>query len=114
VKVGLKGIIGVVENSDHTGDIGAIGFSGYSEYLFSKDIVPIPVEIFGGITYAPEILSLRDCKNSFEFNIGSGIRIGRYASIRFSYTALRIEMESGDSTWNSTDNMVRIGLVMRF
>ena len=114
LEVGLRGFFGSAEENNDSGGIGAVGFAASSEYVFSKNIVPIPLEVFGQAAYSPDILSFIDCKNHFDITIGTGIRIGRYASIRLSYSAIRTEMSKNDRTWTSSDDAIRLGLVMRF
>ena len=114
LEVGLKGLFGLVENNRETGDLGGVGFTGYAEYLFSRDLIPIPVETFGAVTYAPESLLFWDSKNYIDFSIGAGVRIGRYASVRLSYTTYHFEMETNADNWTSNEGSLRLGLVMRF
>jgi len=112
--VGLRGIYGTAEDGNVSGDVGALGFTGGVGYLFPSDMIPIPVEVFGGLTWAPGPLAFIDTEDYLEFNAGVGVRIIRNASIVASYTHYRIEMESGPGDWTLKDDVFRLGLAMRF
>ncbi len=112
--VGLRGIYGTADKDNRSGDFGALGFTGSVGYLFPSDMIPIPFEIFGGVTWAPGPLTFEDAGNYLEFNVGVGVRIIRNASIVASYTNYRIEMDSGPGDWTFEDDLFRVGLVMRF
>jgi hypothetical protein len=112
--VGLRGIYGSVDDNGYSGDVGALGFTGTAGYLFPSRMIPIPFEVFGGITWAPGPLAFLDTDNYLEMNAGVGLRIMRNASIILSYTNYHIEMESGPGDWTLTDDVFRLGLIMRF
>jgi len=112
--VGFRGIYGNAEEDARSGDFGALAFTGSAGYLFPSDMIPIPVEIFGGLTWAPGPLAFEDADSYLEFNFGVGVRIIRNASIVASYTNYRIEMDSGPNDWTFEDDLFRVGLVMRF
>ena len=113
-EVGLRGILGNAEENNRKGDIGGVGFTGYVEYLFPKSFIPVPVEAFTNLTYAPDSLSFGNNKNYVEFGVGAGIRIGRSASIRLVYTTYNIEMDNASPNWTANDDSIRMGLIMRF
>ena len=114
VDVGLRGFLGRVKEPGVSGDLGAIGFGVMAGYLFSRDVMPIPLEVFSGITWAPSPLSFRDTESFFQTDVGLGLRVIRNASIFASYTYYRIEMESGPINWTLNDNVLRAGLMLRF
>jgi hypothetical protein len=112
--VGLRGIFGSADDGSVSGDIDALGFTGTVGYLFPRDMIPVPIEIFGGLTWAPEPLTFMDTKNYLELNAGVGFRIIQNASIVGTYTRYRVEMESGPGDWTLSDDVFRAGLVMHF
>jgi hypothetical protein len=112
--VGLRGILGKAEDSDNSGDVGAVGFTSNAGYLFSRDVFPIPLEVFGGLTWAPAPLAFMDTDNYFEANLGVGLRVIKNASIIASYSYYHLKMESGSSDWHLDDNVFRAGLLLRF
>ena len=113
-EVGLKGIFGSGEEDHHSGDIGALAFAGGVGYTFPKRLVPIPLEVFGGIAYAPEPLSFMDTETYSEVYAGAGIQIVPNATLRVSYHIYDIEMDEGGREWNLDDNAIRIGVQLRF
>lgn len=113
-EVGVRGIFGTADDGGYSGDVGALGFTGEAGYLFPTDLIPVPLEVFGGLTWAPSPLSFADTDNYLEFNAGVGLRILRNASIRASYTHYRIDMDSGPGDWDLEEDAFRLGLAMRF
>lgn len=113
-EVGLRGIYGTADEDDDSGDIGAVAFTGSAGYLFPSDMIPIPVEVFGAVTWAPEPLAFEDTEMYLEFKIGVGVHIMRNASIVASYTNYHIDMTSGPGDWTLDDDPFQIGLSMRF
>ncbi len=114
IDVGLRSIFGETEDMGRSGDVGTIAFSAYVDYLFDKAVTVVPLEVFGGFSLAPEIMSFWDCENFREFKVGLGIRIIKNASVQVAYTNHRIEMESGPGDWMLNEDVVRAGIVLRF
>jgi hypothetical protein len=114
VDVGLRGFLGRVKESGRSGDLGAVGFAVAAGYLFPPEVMPIPLEVFSGVAWAPGPLSFRDTENFLQLDLGVGLRIIRNASIIASYTYYHLEMESGSSDWSVSDNVLRAGLMLRF
>lgn len=113
IEIGLKGIFGNCEKNQDSGNIGNVGFAGNIEYFFTPKFSPLPIEAFGMITWAPEALSFQDARDYFEFTLGAGVRIGRYASVRLSYSIYNLEMKN-EPDWDLSTNSFRLGLVLRF
>lgn len=114
VDVGLRGILGSAEKHRLSGDLGAVAFTGGATYFFSPHAMPVPLEVFSSMTWAPSPLSFIDAEQYFEFNVGGGLRIISNASILLSYTAYRVEMKSGPGDWELKDDVFRVGVVLRF
>lgn len=113
-EVGLKGIVGDAEYSRFSGDVGALAFAGQVGYVFPTRQIPIPIEVFGGMAYAPEIMSFRDTDDYLAYYLGVGVRIVSNASIILKYSSYDVDMEAGPGSWNLDDEAIRLGLVMRF
>lgn len=113
VEIGLRGLFGNCENNQDSGNIGSVGFAGNIEYFFTPKFSPLPIEFFGGLTWAPEALSFQDAKDYFEFTLGTGVRIGRSASVRLSYSTYNLEMKN-EPDWSLDTDSFRLGLVLRF
>ncbi|MEJ2037323.1 MAG: hypothetical protein P8X55_00120, partial [Desulfosarcinaceae bacterium] len=75
IEAGLQGLFGSAEEDDNSGDIGAGAFTARVGYTFPRRLVPIPLEVFGGATYAPEPLSFMDLDEYKEINLGVGVQI---------------------------------------
>lgn len=113
-EVGLKGIVGDAEYSRFSGDVGALAFAGQVGYVLPIPQIPTPIEVFGGLAYAPEIMSFRDTDEYLAYYLGVGVRIVTNASIILKYSSYDVDMEAGPGAWNLDDEAIRLGLVMRF
>jgi hypothetical protein len=113
-EVGFKGIFGSVEEDAYSGDIAVLGFSGNVGYTFPSYRIPIPVELFGGVTYAPDPLAFMDTSMFTEITFGIDMRLIQQASIELSYHIYNIDLDEGPGRWNFDDNALRFGIVMRF
>jgi hypothetical protein len=112
--VGLKAVAGDAEDRGYSGDVGAAAFVGRIGYLFPRQNTPVPVEVFSGFAYAPEIMSFRDTEEYLAFYIGVGVRIVQNASIILKYNSYDVDLETNNIPWELDDSNIRLGLVMRF
>jgi hypothetical protein len=113
-EVGIKGVLGEAEDDGFSGDVGAAAFAANINYLFPRQSTPVPVEVFSGFAYAPEIMSFRDTEEFLAFHIGVGFRIVQNASIILKYNSYNVDLETRSIPWELDDSNVRLGLVMRF
>jgi hypothetical protein len=113
-EVGLKGIFGDAEDGRYAGDVGALAFTVHAGYTFPKRIMPLPIEVFTDLTYAPEMLSFQDTKMFTAASLGVGVHIISNASVVLTYTAYDVDMENGPGNWTLDENVIRGGVVLRF
>jgi hypothetical protein len=114
IDVGFRGLYGSAEDGMLDGDLGAIAFMGGMGYVFPPRVMPVPLELFGNISYAPSPLSFIDADDFLEVNLGAGVRVISNASIILSYTGYRVSMTSGPGDWTLRDDIFRVGLLLRF
>jgi opacity protein-like surface antigen len=114
MEIGLDGIAGDAEESGFSGDVGAIPFTGYIGYTFPRRVMPLPLEVFGELSYAPEVLSFRDTDDFLSYRFGVGVEVIPNASVRVEYQYYDMDMEAGPGPWNMDDSVFRLSLVMRF
>jgi len=114
LEAGFAGIFGDAEDQGFSGDVGAVAFTGYACYLFPRRVMPVPLEVFGGLTYAPEVLAFRDTETYLSYRLGIGARVVSNASVFVEYQHYDVDMEAGPGSWNLDDDVVRLGLTMRF
>jgi hypothetical protein len=110
-EVGFKALYGSAEDHIYSGDIGAIAFTGRVGYLLTT---PLPLELFGGLSYAPGPLTFLDADAYSELTLGIGLRLIQQASIEISYHAYNVDMDEGPGSWNLDENAVRFGIRMSF
>ncbi|MBT8341274.1 MAG: hypothetical protein HKP58_03475 [Desulfatitalea sp.] len=112
--VGLRGLLGSAEDTGRKGDIGSFGFTIFAGYLFPPEVTGIPLELFGGLTLSPEIMSFWDSENYREIKLGFGFRIIKNASLQLAYTNYRVDMKNTPDKWALNEDAYQFGLVMRF
>ena len=76
--------------------------------------MPLPLEVFGGLSYAPEVLAFRDTEKYLSYRFGVGVEVVPNASIRIEYQYYDMDMEAGPGTWDWDDSVLRLSLLMRF
>lgn len=113
-ELGLKAVVGDAEDKRDSGDVGAAAFAGRVGYILPFQGMPIPIEVFGSVAYAPEILSFRDTKEYLAYQIGVGFRVVQNATIVLKYNMYDVDMESNGRKWDIDNSNYRFGLVMRF
>jgi hypothetical protein len=112
--VGVSAIAGEAEYSTYSGDVGAAAFTGRVNYLLPLHNSPVPIEVFAGFAYAPEIMSFRDTEEFMAYHVGVGVRVVQNASIILKYNSYDVDLKSKGQTWELDDSNIRLGLVMRF
>jgi hypothetical protein len=111
---GMRVLGGKAEDGPYSGNLGAVGFTGNVNYLFPHEVLPIPLELFGDMTWAPSVLSFEDSDGYLEYTLGTGIRIVENVSVIGTYTKYRMDLDSGPGDWRLNDDVLRLGLVLRF
>ncbi len=114
VEVGVDGLLGDAEEGIFSGDVGAIPFTGYVGYTFPRRVMPLPLEVFGGLSYAPEVLSFRDTDEYLSYHVGVGVGVTQNASVRVAYHYYDIDFDHGPRAWDMDDGVFRVSLMMRF
>ncbi len=114
IEVGFKGFFGEAEKTFVSSNVGALAFAARVSYTFYREMTFIPIEIYGGLAYAPEILSFRDTENVFTYTFGLALYIVQNAAIVAEYNAYDMDMTSGPGDWELYDNEFRFGLKLRF
>lgn len=113
-EIGLNATFGNAEYRGLSGDVGAFAFSGRVAYVFPSHLMPIPLELFGTLSYAPRILSFMDSELYRSHTMGVGLRIVENASLFIEFANYDIEMETTDEEWELDDSVIRLGMIMRF
>jgi hypothetical protein len=111
---GFKGLYGSAEKRIYSGDIGAVAFTGRLGYSTPLGTLPIPLDIIGEISYAPDPLTFMDTDTFSEASLGVGIGIIEQATLEISYHIFDIEMEQGPGSWNIEESALFLGLSLHF
>ncbi len=117
--LGFKGYLGQVdsESDGNRGNVSAIAFliEGSYELTASLNPVPVPVEAFGAVSYAPSSLSFDETESLQEYKGGLRLYLieNAYLSIECKYRKIEFE-ESGDATWDRDDTILSGGVTLKF
>ncbi len=109
--LGFRGLLGKVEKDRTDGNVGAFGFNVEAVYAILEDTSSVPVEIMGGITWAPNVLSFSDLDGYQEFTLGLGFRVVENAAVILDYSSRRYDMKND---WTLKDHIVSLGLSIRW
>jgi hypothetical protein len=113
-EIGVKALLGSAEENQFSGDIGLLAFTGRAGYLFPRHIIPVPLQIFGGLSYAPDPLTFIDAERFLELELGVGLRIMQNASVMLSLHSYDIDFDEEPTDWSLDDEVLRLSLVMHF
>lgn len=114
VEAGAKGVMGDAESGFYSGDIGALAFSARIGYLFPTTLTFIPIQVYGDVSYAPQILAFRDNDNYFSYGVGADFEVIDNAFIVAGYRVYEVEMDSGPGEWELSDDQFYFGLRVGF
>ncbi len=109
-EIGVKALLGSAEENWFSGDIGLLAFTGRADYIFPRYMIPVPLQVFGGLSYAPDPLTFIDAERFLEFELGVGLHVMQNASVMLSLHSYDIDFDE----WSLDDEVVRLSLVMYF
>ena len=113
-EVGITGLYGDAEDNGYSSDVGTIAFTGKVGYVVPDGLLPIPLEAFGRITYAPASITFADTDKYIAYEFGGGLRIVQYASVYAKYTICDLDLIADSHAWNLADNTIQMGVIFRF
>jgi len=117
--LGFKGYLGKAdsENDGRSGKVAAIAFllEGAYELTASLNPVPVPVEAFGAVSYAPSSLSFDETESLQEYKGGLRLYLieNAYLSIECKYRKIEFE-ERGVGSWDRDETLLSGGVTLRF
>ena len=112
-ELGLKLMMGNVENKPYDGNVSAIGFLGRAAYFLPGDTLPIPVRFSATIAGAPNPLSFLDLENYSEITLDAGFFIVENAALVLGYRSYYFKMENkGD--WKTSEDTFTVGIELSF
>jgi len=113
-ELGIKGLIGSVDEGFGDSDLGSLAFMIGGAYQLPKNIIPVTTKIFTEITLTPSPLAFIDMDRYFDIRAGVDIFIVEKAALEFSYQHYDMKMEGSPENWTHEDDIVMIGIKLRF
>ncbi len=112
--LGLKGMFGNTDFVTFDRDTAALAFQFLGDYDFRKTSANIPISIFAGVAYAPEILSFSDTDRYFDFYTGAAFHINYFAAVYVGYRDIEIDYEAGGIKNKLSDDAFFLGITISF
>jgi hypothetical protein len=107
--LGFKGLLGNMEEGVKDGDLMAVGFLLAGKYAIPEMILPIPVDLSVGFTFAPDPLCFSDSEKYLEMRAGLDFHIISSGIITLGYRYIKADFENNYGKWDKSDDTLFIG-----
>jgi len=112
--LGFKGLLGNMEKGPKDGDLMAIGFLLAGKYAIPEILLPLPVDVSVGLTFAPDPLCFSDSEKYLEVKTGLDFHIIKSGIITFGYRYIKAHFDNNYGQWNMSDGTLFIGYRMLY
>jgi len=112
--LGFKGVLGNMEKDYKDGDLMAVGFLLLGKYAIPEIILPIPVDVSVGFTFAPDPLCFSDSEKYLEFRTGLDFHIIKSGVITLGYRYIKAHFDNNYGQWDTSDGTLFIGYRMMY
>ena len=112
--LGFKGLLGNMEKGYKEGDLMAVGFLLSGKYTIPEIILPIPVDVSVGFTFAPDPLCFSDSDKYLEFRTNLDFYIITSGAITLGYRYIKGHFDNSYGQWNMSDGTIFIGYRMLY
>jgi len=112
--LGFKGLLGNMEKDSKDGDLMAVGFLLLGKYAIPEIILPIPVDVSVGFTFAPDPLCFSDSEKYLEARTGLDFHIIKSGIITLGYRYIKADFDNDYGQWDMSDGTLFIGYRMLY
>lgn len=112
--LGFKGLLGNMEKGYKDGDLMAVGFLLLGKYAIPEIILPIPVDVSVGFTFAPDPLCFSDSEKYLEVRTGLDFHIIKSGIITLGYRYIKAYFDNNYGQWDMSDGTIFIGYRMMY
>ena len=112
--LGFKGLLGNMEKGNKDGDLMAVGFLLAGKYAIPEIILPIPVDVSVGFTFAPDPLCFSDSEKYLEARTGLDFHIIKSGIITLGYRYIKAHFDNNFGQWDMSDGTIFIGYRMLY
>jgi hypothetical protein len=113
-ELGIKGLIGSVDKGSRNSDLGSLAFMAGGIYQLPKDIFPVTTKVFTEITWTPGPLAFIDMDRYFDIKAGVDVFLIERAALEFSYLHYDMKIKGTSGDWNDKNDIVMLGVKLRF
>jgi hypothetical protein len=113
-ELGIKGLVGSIEKKGRKGDIGGLGFIIGGTYQLPKKTFMVSTKVFTELCWSPSPLAFVDMNRYFDVKIGADLFLIENAALEIAYQHYTVGMKSGPGDWSRKDNIVTVGIKLRF
>jgi len=113
-ELGIKGLIGSIDRGQRDSDLGSLAFMVRGTYQLPNKIIPVTTKVFSEISLTPGPMAFMDMDQYFEIKMGADIYIVENAALEFSYQHYDMKIEDDPRDWSKEDNIVTIGIKLKF
>ena len=112
--LGFKGLLGNMEKDYKDGDLMGVGFLLSGKYALPEIILPIPVDVSVGFTFAPDPLCFSDSEKYLEVRTGLDFHIITSGIITLGYRYIKADFDNDYGQWDMSDGTLFIGYRMMY
>ena len=112
--LGFKGLLGNMEKGSKDGDLMAVGFLLSGKYTIPEIILPIPVDVSVGFTFAPDPLCFSDSDKYLEFRTSLDFYIIKSGAITLGYRYIKAHFDNNYGQWDMSDGTLFVGYRMMY
>jgi hypothetical protein len=113
-ELGIKGLIGSADNGARSSDVGGLGFMIGGAYRLPKGNLPVSTKVFAGLSWSPSPLCFADMERYLDAKMGVDFYLIENAALEFAFQHFSLRMKNGPGNWSRTDNLLTIGVKLRF
>jgi len=113
-ELGIRGLIGSVDKGLRENSLGSLAFMAGGVYQLPKAVFPVTTMVFTELTWTPHPLAFIDMDRYFDIRAGVDVFLVERAALEFSYLHYDMRMEGTPGNWTDKNNIVMIGIKLRF
>ncbi|MBW1672945.1 MAG: hypothetical protein JRJ45_04745 [Deltaproteobacteria bacterium] len=113
-ELGFQGLLGNMEEGVKDGDLMAVGFLLVGKYAIPEIILPIPVDVSVGFTFAPDPLCFSDSEKYLAVRTGLDFHIITNGIITLGYRYIKAYFDNNYGQWDTSDGTLFIGYRMMY
>jgi hypothetical protein len=114
LSLGIKGVLGNVERDQKEGDLMAVGVLAEARYPIPQTISPIPIEVSGGVSFAPDPFCFSDSERYLEVRTSLDFRVVENGAIILGYRYIHARLDDDQGQWKISDAVFFVGYRLRY